>query len=566
MIKELILGTIPDDFDPTKHIGISPTCFIGKEEIYTDFESFNFVNAYKNTTELSQIDNLTSSEALALVSLVAKKYNPEIYDKFSFLFWKTIYFPFLGLFIPWLYRKQILIEKVINKYSQDNLKVSFSSIDHEIVFVDEFQLIIDGLWNPQMNEYVLSQILELQTPKKWETSRKRIVFASDEETITRFKRKTGYKTKLVNLLHKYFYRSYGIFGFSYWNEIYFHLLLSIKPKLKHSIKKTNDIDFERIDWKFDIELFIDKFLPTSLRNIDVKLFNSRKYKRGKIHNYSSRLYYDIHSKIDAALAYESGGIVITTQHGGHNYGSAFTFEYGKIVEYCSDYFISWGSYQIPKNSGITIPLASPLLSNYANTHATKNSRIIIVGTDMNLFLSRFDSTPNEGNWLKYRKNKLLLIENISNSNVWYRPYFKKGTSLLDWEYLNGRLKYLNKLEGDLHSELKSCRLLILDHPGTTWYIAMAMNTPMICTWERNHFPFNEEADNWLNKFKHLGIYFENAENAAIKVNKLESEYEDLSEWWNQNEIQELRNEWMNVYARASKKWFRIWTKALWKLK
>ena len=63
----------------------------------------------------------------------------------------------------------------------------------------------------------------------------------------------------------------------------------------------------------------------------------------------------------------------------------------------------------------------------------------------------------------------------------------------------------------------------------------------------------------------LGLFFDDPVEAAKKVNSITKEYDDLSEWWNGKEIQELRHEWMDKYARADRNWFWIWTKTLWNL-
>ena len=567
MRRILILGQIPDDFDSKKHIPISPTCFVGKEFLFPEFEKLDYLNSYENNTELALLDKLTSEEALFLVTQVAKKYNPTEFDNYSYIFWKTIYYPFLGLLIPMLYRKQLLIKEIIKKYGNENLEVSIVDSPLNLEFENEFNFIIDALWNITISEWVYGRILEIQVPKRWRIIQKNNKYSSDIITINRFTKKASIKNSLINLFKKIFYRSIGIYGMNLITSAYFHVLLSLKPKIEIKRDKKQTQNSSKIMWNFEVEEIIEVMMPNSLKHLDIKLQRAHWPKSGKIINFSNQLYYKINSKIKAAYNFESKNINIATQHGGHNYGSGLTYEFGKNIEFLADYFISWGNYvsnyKLNKN---LLVLPSPLLSGYLNKHITRNNKTILVGTDMNLFLSRFDSTPNEEGWVKYRINKLHFLKNLTISNIWYRPYFLKLTSLLDWEYINNNLKKINKLEGKLGSELQLCKLLVLDHPGTTWNIAMAMNTPIICFWDRNHFPFNKEADLFLDKFKELGLFFEDPKEAAEKVNAIVKGYDDLTVWWNQKEIQSLRKEWMNIYAKADKNWFWIWTKTLWNLK
>ena len=80
-MKELIIGQIPDNFNPEIHIPISPSCFIGKEDIYPNFENLEYIKIVENKEHLKQLDKLTTEEALYWVKIIAKKYNPEEFEK-----------------------------------------------------------------------------------------------------------------------------------------------------------------------------------------------------------------------------------------------------------------------------------------------------------------------------------------------------------------------------------------------------------------------------------------------------------------------------------------------------
>ena len=565
-MRKLVLGQIPDDFNPEIHIPISASCFIGKESIYPDFEKLDFEWSVENNEELVYYDQIASDEALRLVNTIAKANNSN-FSKYPFQFWKTIYYPYLGILIPWLLRKQILIEKIIKKHADEIIEVDIVSSDFETEYLNEFQYIIDGIWNPEINEWAFSFILESIIPKTWISHHKFIVKSSDQSTLNRFnKKRRTVKTIILDKIRRVFFRNLGVYGFNILHSIFFHILLSLKPKLDNVVSANKEFSDSRIEWHCDIEQIINQLLPKSLKNIDNTLKEYNEPNSGKIINFSNRLYYNINDKILAALSYNNGGIVMATQHGGHNQGSALTFEYGKNIEYNSNFFISFGPFDaMDKHKGTFIPLPSPMLSGFINKHKSQNDKIILVGTIMNLFSNRFDSVI-ETYEFKYRMNKVRFLKNLNADNIWYRPYNQRSTSLLDWTFVKSRINNIKKIDGGLHNELKKCKLVVLDHPGTTWNIAMAMNTPTILYWDREHFPFNKKADGFLEKFKEAGLYFDNPQDAARKVNSIICEYKNLTEWWNQKEIQNLRKEWMNIYARADKNWFYIWIKALWKIK
>ena len=112
----------------------------------------------------------------------------------------------------------------------------------------------------------------------------------------------------------------------------------------------------------------------------------------------------------------------------------------------------------------------------------------------------------------------------------------------------------------MHEEILRCKLLILDHPGTTWNLAYSSNIPTILFWNPNHFILSNEAKDWLLKLKNARLYFENPKEAAEFILKNE-----ISTWWYSPEIQEIRKEWVNVFARSNTKWLKSWTNTLLKL-
>ena len=76
------------------------------------------------------------------------------------------------------------------------------------------------------------------------------------------------------------------------------------------------------------------------------------------------------------------------------------------------------------------------------------------------------------------------------NDLYYRPYSKTPYSFEDLNYIKKLKKDIKVINGDLHKQILNCKLLVLDHPGTTLLIALAANIPVICFWNRNHFPFS----------------------------------------------------------------------------
>ena len=68
---------------------------------------------------------------------------------------------------------------------------------------------------------------------------------------------------------------------------------------------------------------------------------------------------------------------------------------------------------------------------------------------------------------------------------------------------------------NLHFEIMRCKILVLDHPGTTWNIAFSANIPTILFWDIDFFHLNEEAQDWLDKLKEVGVFYDNPTNHLL---------------------------------------------------
>jgi len=548
-MKKLVLGIIPDNFDSEVHYPLGLHCFYGKEIFIEKVDFSIFKPLYKSKDELIEFDNYVTKITKNIIYDLYIDLNSKNKLNNSFNFWKIITFPWLVQLVGLITKLDILITNAITKYENVKMEVEILS-NSEISFKSEME-IIRNLRNPFFIEWLASRIIEKRIPSSWVP-----ITINKQNTL---------KCEITNINNSLLdrLRSKHIYGFKIYHRLFFHFLLIAKKRSYFNKQGKEYVKKEEFELEGLIKKMLSKIISFNYINITIK--NCIK---GKSRLFGNQLYYDVRAKAEAAFSFEKQESIITCQHGGHNYGSAVAWGIWEETEMMFNYFISWGDGIKSNRFAKVIPLPSPLLSKYIDKHNQLNKSIILVGTDMPLLWPRFDSTLSDINSYLYRKNKLYFISNLSAEidSFYYKAYNKNNNSLDDLNYFRSIFPKVKYLSINLHKSIRNCKLLVLDHPGTTWNIAMVMNTPLLLFWNRSHFPFNKEADVFLNRFKNLEIYFENPEDAAQKVNKLNNQYEDLSEWWNQKEIQGLRKEWMNKYARADKNWFKIWTKVLWNLK
>ena len=225
------------------------------------------------------------------------------------------------------------------------------------------------------------------------------------------------------------------------------------------------------------------------------------------------------------------------------------------IEYKSDAFISWGWNKTDYFKNSIFPLSSPKLSN--KTYRLSSERLIFVNSSLELFHKRIDSNRQPSRQIHARKEIISFFQNLKNdafNKSLYRPFFDNG-GLDDKSYILQNLPNLQTLDGDLHKELLKCKLVVLNAPNTTFNIAIALNIPIVCFWEKNDWGFDSNAQKYFDLLVESGIIFENPLDAANKVNDI---WENVLEWWLSKKIQQARIKWKNLYAKRSSNWKKEW--------
>jgi len=141
--------------------------------------------------------------------------------------------------------------------------------------------------------------------------------------------------------------------------------------------------------------------------------------------------------------------------------------------------------------------------------------------------------------------------------VRYRYYFHSPLHFKDKDYVQRLFPNLKMCEGELHPQMGLSRLVVNDHPGTTFFLTMGANVPTVGFWNRDHWLFTDEAEDLFQKLRDVKIVFDNPVEAARFVNKIAG---DINSWWKSEKVQQAREEWSQMYARYDKNCFWQWFK------
>jgi putative transferase (TIGR04331 family) len=268
-------------------------------------------------------------------------------------------------------------------------------------------------------------------------------------------------------------------------------------------------------------------------------------------------------KFLAAELREKGRSLIAVQHGGA-YGSARCFVFEECEKKVADEFLSWGWGE--GTAGIR-PMPNPKLSWLAARHRSGTRRrkpyILFVGNITPRYHYRNWSCPIAGQvirYLEWQVSFLRALEPEVRKKLILRPY----TIDYGWA-LRQRLRNacpdvnLDEPHHDYYRRLLGASLVVCDMNMTTILESLAANIPTVAFWDQELFELRSEAEPYYQRLRDVGILFHSSREAAQAVNRV---WPEVQRWWQQAEVQQVRQNFVHRYARHSPQWRSEWRRYL----
>ena len=101
---------------------------------------------------------------------------------------------------------------------------------------------------------------------------------------------------------------------------------------------------------------------------------------------------------------------------------------------------------------------------------------------------------------------------------------------------------------DLKNISKS-KLCIIGNNSTTFLQTLRMNVPTILFWDENIIQTRDNCKKYIKLLYDSGIFYKNADTAAIFCNKNQNIYK----WWNEKERKEKISIFLNDFANKNEK-------------
>ena len=566
--RRLFLSVIPKDFDPKKDIAIGPRSLIGMEDLYPNWQDFNFVDVFSDRFFRKKEALLASQIANKKLCELAQEMNNNHNINKSVGFWQIILMPWLFNFTMVSLKRYREVQYLVTQNKEQELHVEIFDKNRDWQLIDDSSLWQRALRNPVFDYWLTSQFVKLMAPRNWKTSSVSVPITDYSEKNKSYLSNAPQKTRLrlpvdrlpgMRLHHQFLLSFYCLLISP------FHRRKNV-PEVHDRTRKTV-VDISPSFYSV-YNMVLRSCMPLSLRNH----FHNYNTNAQKIRYHSGRLYlsssgllhHSIEKRFEAAHAFENGERLVLAQHGA-GYG-IWDYFFASEIEYKHHAFLSWGW---KKHSGHTVravPTKSPLISEFLNKQVVKKREgIILVGTRMSISCNRFNSEAEPLELLRYRQMKLDLYSKLAKEikgNFKYRPYPFEIADLDDEKFFEKYAPQVPIVRGDLEPQVHSSKLIIIDYPGTLLHIMMASSTPIIALWDKNSWPISKSAEEQFDCLRIAGILHHNTESAVAHINKI---WPNPNEWWQNPSTLKMRKAWSDKHGQHSKFWLFFWLKSLWKV-
>ena len=561
--RRLFLDTVPDNFDPELDIAIGPSCFVGREHIWPEWDRHSFDDPLADSDIQWRDWMRTRILANRMSRMIGQDLNRRHGTYYGPRYWRELTLLWLLLLIQSAWLRYLQINRAIERWGNETLTVPVAAGIGEWRFLDDLDFFHNGPKNPDYDLWIGTLLLQAGAPKTWSLVPVRDVgFRTTSSEIPTELPQGFVKRVLSALLPRRAVYNLTDAGKAEW---LLSILVLFFPRHRQDLPPLVDELPDAQVWPpFPDEFLalLDVLIAQTMPKTLTENFAEYDRKASQLGYRAGRLFisgaskYVPKTRFMTAHAIEKGERVVRYQHGAF-YGSAHIM-IGHEIEYYDHAFISWGWRHDNRLPRPAIALPAPGLSRLRECHDRKTEDLIFIGTNVELGPYPFKPGPQSSGYLKYRRRKIDLINALtpeSRSRLKYRPYMKTHSDLDDLDYVARWTGPIPVITGDLDPSLFGCSLAIIDHPGTAMYKALVANVPTLLVWDRAAWPMHSRGNRELDGLERAGIFNDSPISAAQRINTLVGH---IDKWWFSEKVQRARSAWCAENAISRKIWVWPW--------
>lgn len=569
--RRLYLASVDDRFDPSRDIALGPWCFSGKEEIFPDWQSLTFDDPFLSVDEAGAAAEDCAVLAAYQLQLLRNELNRRHGRDYSQKFWWCVTMRWLHWLVTVTWRRWCTVAACVEKLGDAPLEVVITH-DAEAIqwgFTDTYDFNNGGLLSPAFDLWLYSLCVRRLAPPSWVLHTETLVRDSLVVVVPplRTNRLRQFLSRCIR--HLPFRDVPGTSAFALGSLSLLAMLMPKHPERAafHGPSPTEVPPVFPAAYLNLLEVALAATMPASFTT----RFAALEDRARQVVPVPGRLLVTCAdtsndaSNIRIAHLAEGGERIVRVQHGS-DYGTMDHATIEWLTEYVYDCFLTWGWTGQSGRNGRFVPAPSFGLSRVMDRHREREAAIILVGTRIRTRSARVDYLPQPSHWGKYTQDKVTFIQALAAAPrhlLRLRLYGRSNNDLDERTFLTSRLGAFHEVVGsDFERHILSCRLLVLDHPGTTLNISMAANTPTICYWGDDLWPYAAEARPLFLALKKVGIIHATPAAAAAHINAIHG---DVAGWWHSAEVQRARRAWVDRYALAKRASVLEWAKVLYRL-
>ena len=317
-----------------------------------------------------------------------------------------------------------------------------------------------------------------------------------------------------------------------------------RQQLTHDDSKLSET--ERVLFKFIII-----YLPTSFLEGFFELCSSmhqmRFPARPKAIFTSNRHIYDDVFNAWAANATENGSRFILGQHGGH-YGISRFPSYAERHEILvSDAYLTWG--WIPSNK-TTSGIILTTIGIHQKTNKNRSKLLFVAEQLYAQPRAVFTDVNQSSDYLSHLVSVVRSLPLAIQNDLEIRPHHGQDSTgqNLDFWWKN-KLPQIKLGDGTIPFKqlVKSAKIVIVAHNGTTLPENFANAIPTLITWTSNWVEIRDEAKPIFAKLAKVGIFHEDPASLAKHISEI---WDNVDVWWESRDVVEARELFCSHFARS----------------
>lgn len=552
--RRLIVDTIPSDFRPETHVALGPWCFFRAEEIYPEWDSLEFVDPFADANARKEAGKVTRALAHTLLDRLWPEMNRRHGLNYSREFWRVVLMDWLLHLTMMCWRIWGHVEIFIARAGMEPFDVSLLTASSPFPFATTQQFVVAARDPSDFRTWLINEIVRRLAPPYWHIANDRLITPQPVSPLTLDTRRRRPVENIAVLAMRGWRFTHA------WERVtalYVNLLprrkaRSVPPPFRTT---TNfPIPFLRLVDEL-VESTMPQCLGLGFKALDAEA-RAQKYRSGRLYAVYMNPH-DDQSSVRRAHAVESGERVVPIQHGGvYGWGAPDTQHVEN--EYSYEAFGTWGWTEYEDETSRFVPLPSLTLGSGLGLPRRAGENWVFVSSLMIPLYTRFDLTPTHVEYRRWKKLFFSALPATTTDTLLYRPYLSPH-SFADVDWLRKFIPNLKTIDGRLHDVMFASRLTVIDHPFTTFPIAMGCGVPTIGFWQKDAWPLSRQAAPLFAELEDAGILFSNPEAAAKQVASVLHRAED---WWREPAVARARARWCEKYARADKWWWLKWWKIL----